>query len=63
MNHETVEKNVGLMGVLIAVAISFVLYICSRPNSFGISAYIVPIEIIATQPSAPECTWPIVQSV
>ena len=23
MNHETVEKNVGLMGVLIAVAISF----------------------------------------
>ena len=25
--------------------------------------YIEPIVIIATQPSAPECTWPMVQSV
>ena len=38
------------------------LYI-SRPNRRGIRKYIAPMVIIATQPSAPECTWPMVQSV
>ncbi|KWV87922.1 hypothetical protein PFLmoz3_02306 [Pseudomonas fluorescens] len=39
------------------------LYICSRPKTFGIMWYSAPMEIIATQPSAPACTWPMVQSV
>ena len=29
------------------------LYICSRPNTFGIMWYIEPIDTMATQPSAP----------
>ncbi|MNF17888.1 hypothetical protein D3C80_2216630 [compost metagenome] len=39
------------------------LYICSRPNTFGIMWYSEPKVIIATQPRAPAWTWPMVQSV
>ncbi|MOA27832.1 hypothetical protein D3C78_1487320 [compost metagenome] len=39
------------------------LCICSRPNTLGIMWYSAPKVIIATQPSAPACTWPMVQSV
>src|SRR6185312_2175024 len=37
--------------------------IAGRPSARGAIAYSEPIVIIATQPSEPECTWAIVQSV
>ncbi len=40
--------------------VEYMLGSCSRRGS---SEYTQPTVIIATQPSAPECTWPIVQSV
>ncbi|MCY1380101.1 hypothetical protein D9M69_678870 [compost metagenome] len=39
------------------------LCICWRANTFGIRWYREPMEIMATQPRAPACTWPMVQSV
>ncbi|MDT4858491.1 hypothetical protein FQZ97_929620 [compost metagenome] len=39
------------------------LCICSRPNTLGIRWYREPMDTMATQPRAPACTWPMVQSV
>ena len=44
-------------------SMALVLYIPGRPYTRGISAYMQPKVTIATQPSAPEWTWPMVQSV
>ncbi len=38
-------------------------YISGRPSARGAIAYSEPMVIIATQPSEPECTWAMVQSV
>ena len=57
--HEWIEKNPWLLIGLVILVISFGGLVEIVPLFFQKST----TEIIATQPSAPECTWPIVQSV
>ena len=60
---EAMYSTTPMVEVQKCTSISLTLYICVRLNSRGIREYIVPMVIIATQPSAPECTCPMIQSV
>ncbi|MNP60911.1 hypothetical protein D3C76_1756680 [compost metagenome] len=60
---EAMYRTVPMVASQKCALIRPMLCICSRPKTFGIMWYSAPMEIIATQPSAPACTWPMVQSV
>ncbi|MNG37283.1 hypothetical protein D3C84_1245830 [compost metagenome] len=64
MTHmEAMYSTVPMVASQKCALIRPMLYMRSLPNTFGMVWYSAPIEIIATQPRAPACTWPMVQSV